>query len=79
MDLKGQGRTFLDLGLLHLVVEGLLQVELVAVGELVEVDLEALLVHDPLPLMSGREVLFWLELISLLALYGVVAFGFGED
>ena len=39
------GRTFLDLGFLHLVVDGLLQVALVAVGESVDVDLRLALVH----------------------------------
>lgn len=39
------GRTFLDLGFLHLVVDGLLQVALVAVGEPVDVDLRLALVH----------------------------------
>ena len=39
------GRTFLDLGFLHLVVDGLLQLALVAVGESVDVDLRLALVH----------------------------------
>ena len=50
----GQRRTFLDLGLLHLVVERLLQLELVAFGELVEFDLEPLLVHGALNLLCGN-------------------------
>ena len=42
---KRNRRTFLDLGFLHLVVEGLLQVSLVVVGEFVKVDLHLLLIH----------------------------------
>ena len=49
----------MDLGLLHLVVERLLQVELVAVGELVEVELEPLLVHGALHYLFVWEVLIW--------------------
>ena len=42
---KETGRTFLDLGFLHLVVDGLLELSLVAVGESVDVDLRLPLIH----------------------------------
>lgn len=42
---KVDRRTFLDLGFLHLVVDGLLEVSFVAVGEFVNVDLRLSLVH----------------------------------
>ena len=74
------GRTFLNLGLLDLVVDGLLQVELVAVGELVDfgaVDLGYSEVHGRC-LRYVWESMIWGWSRFLCALYVLLVLGWGE-